>query len=65
MRTHTTLGARLLFGSRSPTLQLAGVDRRVHTTSWWDGGGYPQGLIGSDIPLVGRVVAGGRRVRCR
>jgi putative two-component system response regulator len=56
MQTHTTLGARLLFGSRSPTLQLAGVVAESHH-EWWDGHGYPQGLIGSDIPLVGRIVA--------
>ena len=56
MQTHTTLGARLLFGSRSPTLQLAGVIAESHH-EWWDGSGYPQGLIGSDIPLVGRIVA--------
>ena len=29
MQTHTTLGARLLFGSRSPALQLGGRRRRV------------------------------------
>ncbi len=56
MQTHTTLGARLLFGSRSPTLQLAGVIAESHHERW-DGDGYPLGLIGSDIPLVGRVVA--------
>lgn len=56
MQTHTTLGARLLFGSRSPTLQLAGVVAESHHERW-DGDGYPLGLIGSDIPLVGRVVA--------
>ena len=55
MQTHTTLGARLLFGSRSPALQLAGVVAESHH-EWWDGGGYPQGLIGDDIPLVGRIV---------
>ena len=55
MQTHTTLGARLLFGSRSPALQLAGVVAESHH-EWWDGNGYPQGLIGSDIPLVGRIV---------
>ena len=56
MQTHTRLGARLLFGSRSPALQLAGVVAESHH-EWWDGSGYPQGLIGSDIPLVGRIVA--------
>ena len=56
MQTHTTLGARLLFGSRSPALQLAGVVAESHH-EWYDGGGYPQGLCGDDIPLVGRIVA--------
>ena len=56
MHTHTSLGARLLFGSRSPALQLAGVVASSHH-EWWDGSGYPQGLIGDDIPLVGRIVA--------
>jgi PAS domain S-box-containing protein len=56
MHTHTTLGARLLFGSRSPTLQLAGMIAESHH-EWWDGSGYPGGLVGADIPLVGRIVA--------
>ena len=56
MQTHTTLGARLLFGSRSPTLQLAGVIAESHHERW-DGAGYPKGLTGANIPLVGRIVA--------
>jgi PAS domain S-box-containing protein len=55
MHTHTSLGARLLFGSRSPTLQLAGMIAESHH-EWWDGSGYPGGLVGADIPLVGRIV---------
>jgi PAS domain S-box-containing protein len=56
METHTTLGARLLFGSRSPALQLAGIVAETHH-EWWDGTGYPKGLAGEAIPLVGRIVA--------
>lgn len=56
MHAHATLGARLLFGSHSPVLQLAGVIAESHH-EWWDGSGYPKGLAGPDIPLVGRIVA--------
>lgn len=56
METHAALGARLLFGSRSPLLQLAGVIAESHH-EWWDGSGYPNGLAGEGIPLVGRIVA--------
>jgi putative two-component system response regulator len=56
MQTHATLGARLLFGSRSPALQLAGVIAESHHERW-DGTGYPKGLAGEAIPLVGRIVA--------
>lgn len=56
MRTHTTIGARILSGSRSPLLQMA---ERIATThhEHWDGAGYPAGLSGDDIPLEGRIVA--------
>jgi PAS domain S-box-containing protein/putative nucleotidyltransferase with HDIG domain len=56
MHAHTTLGARLLYGSHSPVLQLAGVIAESHH-EWWDGNGYPNGLAGPEIPLVGRIVA--------
>ncbi len=56
MEEHAELGARLLFGSRSPLLQLAGVIAESHHERW-DGNGFPKGLLGADIPLAGRVVA--------
>lgn len=56
MHTHAALGARLLSRSSSPVLQMAAVIAATHH-EWWDGSGYPKGLAGERIPLVGRVVA--------
>jgi putative two-component system response regulator len=56
MQTHAALGARLLSRSSSPVLQMAAVIAATHH-EWWDGSGYPAGLAGERIPLVGRVVA--------
>jgi PAS domain S-box-containing protein/putative nucleotidyltransferase with HDIG domain len=56
MKTHAALGASLLSGSGSPVLQVATVIAASHHERW-DGGGYPAGLAGEAIPLVGRVTA--------
>jgi PAS domain S-box-containing protein len=56
MQTHAALGARLLSTSSSPVLQMAAVIAATHH-EWWNGSGYPSGLAGERIPLVGRVVA--------
>ena len=40
MRTHTTIGARILGGSAAPLLQLAEVIALSHHERW-DGTGYP------------------------
>jgi response regulator RpfG family c-di-GMP phosphodiesterase len=54
MKTHTSAGAELLAGSRSPLLQLGEVIARTHHERW-DGSGYPAGLGGEEIPLSGRI----------
>ncbi|HMD51988.1 MAG TPA: HD domain-containing phosphohydrolase, partial [Solirubrobacteraceae bacterium] len=54
MRAHTHTGADLLAGSDSPLLQMAEVIARTHHERW-DGSGYPDGLRGEEIPLVGRI----------
>jgi putative two-component system response regulator len=56
MKTHTTLGAELLSGGRSPLMRKAEQIALSHHERW-DGGGYPQGLEGEDIPLSARIVA--------
>jgi PAS domain S-box-containing protein len=56
MKTHAAAGARVLSGSSSPVLQMATVIAATHHERW-DGNGYPAGLAGEAIPLVGRVVA--------
>jgi putative two-component system response regulator len=56
MRTHTTVGARLLSSSDSPLLERAATIALTHHERW-DGAGYPGGLAGADIPLDGRIVA--------
>jgi putative two-component system response regulator len=56
MKTHAALGASLLAGNGSPVLQMAAVIAESHHERW-DGAGYPKGLAGDAIPLVGRIVA--------
>jgi putative two-component system response regulator len=56
MKTHTTIGAKVLSGSQSRMLQVAEVIALAHHERW-DGTGYPRGLKGDDIPLAARIVA--------
>jgi putative two-component system response regulator len=58
MRLHTTVGAEILSGSRSPIVQMAETIAMTHHERW-DGSGYPRGLRGDEIPLVGRICAVG------
>jgi len=55
MQKHAALGASLLQGSASPLLEIARQIALTHHERW-DGSGYPQGLQGEAIPLVGRLV---------
>jgi CHASE2 domain-containing sensor protein len=56
MRRHTTVGSELLSGSSSDVMRMAEEIARTHHERW-DGQGYPAGLAGEAIPLVGRICA--------
>lgn len=56
MQRHTTVGYEILADSESELLQLAATIALTHHERW-DGGGYPQGLAGEEIPLEGRITA--------
>jgi CHASE2 domain-containing sensor protein len=56
MKTHTTIGASILSGSKSALVQMAEQIARSHHERW-DGSGYPQGLKGVGIPLAARICA--------
>jgi two-component system response regulator RpfG len=56
MRRHPVIGHEILAGSPSRYLQMGAVIALGHHEKF-DGGGYPQGLAGDDIPLPARIVA--------
>jgi putative two-component system response regulator len=56
MKQHTIMGADLLAGSDVEFIRLAEVIALTHHEKW-DGSGYPRGLKGTKIPLVGRIAA--------
>jgi len=55
MKTHTSIGAKILRGSVSPYLKTA-VDIAQSHHERWDGGGYPQRLKNGKIPLTARIM---------
>lgn len=56
MNQHPIIGARILDISDHTLFQLAAQIALYHHEKY-DGSGYPYGLAGKDIPLVGRIVA--------
>jgi len=56
MREHTTIGSRILARHHTTLLRLASNIALTHHEHW-NGGGYPKGLAGRDIPIEGLIVA--------
>ena len=54
IKQHTTIGANIL-ASISTIAYLEDGARYHHER--YDGNGYPQGLKGDDIPIIGRIIA--------
>ena len=56
MERHAAIGYRILVDSGTRLLDLAASIALTHH-EWYDGCGYPQGLVGEEIPLIGRIAA--------
>ncbi len=55
MRTHTAAGQRMLDRVGGAMREVGAIVRGSHER--WDGGGYPDGLAGEEIPLEARIIA--------
>jgi putative two-component system response regulator len=56
MQTHAQIGADILAGDDSDLMSMAHEIALNHHEKW-NGKGYPNGLTGDSIPLVGRITA--------
>jgi HD-GYP domain-containing protein (c-di-GMP phosphodiesterase class II) len=55
MRRHPVHGARILANIQSPAIKAVLPGVQYHHERW-DGSGYPEGLAGEAIPLLGRLL---------
>ena len=53
IKRHPEIGARILKDIRQMADLIPGV---LHHHERWGGGGYPHGLSGNQIPLIGRII---------
>lgn len=56
MKTHAHEGFRLLAHPHFSVMQAGAEIAKTHHERW-DGSGYPLGLVGQQIPIMGRIVA--------
>lgn len=55
MKTHSALGAKILESGNSPYLRM-GAEIALDHHERWDGGGYPNGKRGEEIPVSARLM---------
>jgi len=55
MKSHASIGAQILGNSKSPYLKT-GAEIALNHHERWDGGGYPNGKRGEEIPLAARIM---------
>jgi putative two-component system response regulator len=55
MKGHAAMGAEILGNSKSPYLKM-GAEIALNHHERWDGGGYPNGKKGEEIPLAARIM---------
>lgn len=56
MKEHTNIGMSLLSNGKSEVIRMAELIARTHHERY-DGLGYPNGLKGHEIPIVGQIVS--------
>jgi putative two-component system response regulator len=56
MKQHTVIGGKILEAADADIIRFGEIIALTHHEKW-DGTGYPKGLRGAEIPLVGRIVA--------
>ena len=56
MQTHSMLGYNMLKGSNKKILKTASIVAKYHHEKF-DGSGYPEGLVGNEIPIEARITA--------
>ncbi len=56
IKTHAAIGANLLSNSKSPLIMTSEIIAHYHHENW-NGTGYPNGLVGDQIPVEARIVS--------